>query len=164
MALFLYRWLMIPFISLIHPFFVSVTEIEYSSSTGEMGISAKIFTDDFEEGLKIFSKSKVDLKNGNAEQNKKLIAAYFKAHLKIAVNNKAVNFELLGFENDHEATWCYFSAQGISSPGQVELRSDILYDYKKEQVNIIHFIADGKRSSNRLSYPEETWIFSVKRQ
>ena len=164
MALFLFKWIMMSLVSALHPFYVSVTEIEYSSASKEMGISCKIFTDDFEEGLKLFTKSKVDLKNGNAGQNKKIIAEYINTHLRISFNNKTVNYQLLGFENDHEATWCYFSAQGISSPGQVELRSDILYDFKKEQINIIHFIADGRRNSNRLSYPEEKWTFAVNRQ
>ena len=38
-----------------HPFYVTVTEIEYSSKNKELGISLKTFPDDLEEALRKFS-------------------------------------------------------------------------------------------------------------
>jgi hypothetical protein len=41
-----------------HPFFVSITEVEYSSKTKELGIATKFFPDDLEEALRKFSGKK----------------------------------------------------------------------------------------------------------
>ncbi len=157
MALFLYQWLFVRLLAFglsFHPFYVSVTELEYSSKDKELGVAGKFFTDDLEETLKNFSKQKVDLVNGDKTASAKFITDYVNTHLKIKIDGNPIALKYLGFENDREATWCYFSATGISSFKTIEISNDLLYDFKKEQVNLVHIIVDGNRRSNRLVYPD----------
>lgn len=153
MVLILCRLLLL----LMHPFYVSVTEIEYRSGSAELGVSTKFFTDDLEETLKKFSKSKIDLKNGDVNTNKKWIEAYLKQHLQVKVNSNPVEFHFLGYEIDQEATWCYYAAEKIPEVKTVDITADLLYEFKKEQINLFHIIVNGNRKSNRMSAPESSF-------
>ena len=44
-----------------HPFFVSVTEIEYLSKEKVLGVSCKVFNDDLETTLKTATVAQVDI-------------------------------------------------------------------------------------------------------
>lgn len=145
---------------LMHPFYVSVTEIEYRSGSAELGVSTKFFTDDLEETLKKFSNTKIDLKNGDVNTNKKWIEAYLKKHLQVKINNSVVEFQFLGYEIDQEATWCYYSAQKIPEIKTIDVTADLLYEFKKEQINLFHVIVNGQRKSNRMSAPEGSFRVS----
>ena len=52
-----------------HPFYVSVTEVEYSSKTKEVGISVKVFPDDLEESLRKFNGNKYDVVQGDKKKS-----------------------------------------------------------------------------------------------
>ncbi|WP_207428002.1 DUF6702 family protein [Pedobacter sp. SYSU D00535] len=49
--------------ALIHPFFVSVTEIRHNEKTKSLEISSKLFFDDFEHALGANYKQKLDILN-----------------------------------------------------------------------------------------------------
>jgi hypothetical protein len=140
---------------LTHPYYVSVTEVEYRSKEKELGLSCKFYSDDFEEALKTFSKEKVDLQKGDKSKNQKLISAYIGHHLKITISDKPVLLRFMGFENDQEATWCYFIAENIEPFKNIDIESDLLYEVKNEQVNLVHVTVDGNRKSGKLSHPDK---------
>lgn len=152
--MFLYKW-SFWLMAVLHPYFVSVTEIEYSSGTKEMGVSCKFFTDDLEEALKGAGGQRTDLLKGDREQNRKLIGSYLLKHLRIRSGNTAADLRIIGFENDHEATWCYLEATGIPPGTKFTVESDLLYETRKEQVNLFHVTVDGQRKSARLANPEK---------
>ena len=72
MAASVYKWSIIPLVAIIlmaarpvivHPFHVSVIEINHNAVDKTLEISCKIFTDDFEKILAKNYKAKVDLIN-----------------------------------------------------------------------------------------------------
>ena len=71
-----------------HPFFVSITEVEYSSKTKELGIATKFFPDDLEEALRKFSGKKYDLVSGEKKSTGDAINSYFTRHVQVLVNGK----------------------------------------------------------------------------
>lgn len=157
------RWLFILAIQswqLSHPFYVSVTEIEYIPNEKEVGISCKIFTDDFETTLKEAYKTKVDLFNPSDKTAiGNLISGYIRSHLKIKINGKASSLVFIGFEREAEATWCYFSITGIQEITKVEVMNELLYDYRKEQVNLVHVTVNNVRKSGRVTFPDSVTVF-----
>lgn len=169
---FLSRWLLpiiissgIPFFMTsaghTHPYYVSVTEIEYSLPEREIQIACKIFTDDFEYVLKEQYKNKVDIYHPlNKQELHKQITGYIQKHLQLKTDNQAVPLQFIGFEIEGEATWCYFSAGSIPPVKKIEIYNDLLYEYKKEQVNIVHTKIGQERKSIRLTYPKTDAIFS----
>ncbi len=74
----------------------------------------------------------------------KLVADYIKNHLKIKVNGKLLQLQFVGYEKEEEAIWSYFQVSNVASIKKIEVRNDLLYEYKKEQINILHVMANGK--------------------
>jgi hypothetical protein len=141
----------------VHPYYVSVTEIEYASRTGTVGLSCKIFTDDLEEALKNRGVAGVDLVKGDSARNARWIESYLRGHLSMSADGRTVELRFIGFENDPEATWCYFEKTGVPGFRNIRVTSDLLYETRKEQINILHVTVDGERRSKRLVNPDKVF-------
>jgi exo-beta-1,3-glucanase (GH17 family) len=139
-----------------HPIYVSVTEIEHNAKENSLEISCKIFTSDLEAVLRKNNKNKVDLL---APTDKKameaLVSNYIQQHLKIIVNEKPVQLSFVGYEQNEETIQSYFQVNEVKSIKSMEVLNNILYEYKSEQISIIHVIIDGKRKSTKLNNPED---------
>ncbi|HLO80299.1 MAG TPA: DUF6702 family protein [Chitinophagaceae bacterium] len=142
-----------------HPFFVSVIEAEYYKKQNMVGISCKIFNDDLETSLKKFSGQPVDIINGEKNANKQKMASYFPQHLKVKINGKPINYEVLGYENEKDAVFVYLELKGTDEPRKFEIETNLLYELDKSQVNLVHFIKNGERQTQRLTYPNTSAIF-----
>ena len=140
-------------ISFTHPFFVTVTEVEYSTKSKELGLSIKVYPDDLEETLRKFNGKKYDVIQGDKKQIAAILEEYIKKHLSLKLNGINKPYQFLGYEIDKESVWMYCNI--INQPGvkTIEVSSDIMYEYKPEQTNIIHIKLDEKRESFRLTSP-----------
>ena len=167
MVSLLYKWF-IPFLFLfskapdikvvkespVHPFYVSVTEINHNSTDKNLEISCKIFTDDFESSLTKVYQSKVDLVNPNNKgKADKMIDDYISKHLQLKLDGKPVKFEFVGFEREEESVWSYFQVQNSEPPKKIEIINNLLYESFDTQINIIHVSVGGNRKSTRLVFP-----------
>ena len=141
-----------------HPFYVSVTEVEYSSKTKEVGISVKVFPDDLEESLRKFNGKKYDVVQGDKKMIGPVLDKYIKQHMRILLNGTAKSYQWMGYEIDKESVWMYFSITNQPGVRSIEVQSDLMYAYKQEQTNIIHIKLDDKRESFRLMAPEMSAI------
>ena len=141
-----------------HPFYVSVTEVEYSSKTKEVGISVKVFPDDLEESLRKFNGNKYDVVQGDKKIIGPVLDKYIKQHMRILLNGTAKSYQWMGYEIDKESVWMYFSITNQPGVRSIQVQSDLMYAYKQEQTNIIHIKLDDKRESFRLMAPEMTAI------
>ncbi len=138
-----------------HPFFVSVTEIQHNAKEKILEVSCKIFTDDLEKTLRQNYPGKVDLLNP-ADKNamNKLVTDYIKKHLQIIADGKFLNMQFIGYEKEEEATWSYLQITNVSTPRKIEVTDNILYEYKKEEINLLHVTVNGIRKSTKLDNPE----------
>ena len=145
----------------VHPFHVSVCDIEHDTKTSALQISQRIFIDDLETGLKAFHNlPKVDTyKPDDPEKLDSLIDGYLKAKIFMAVDDKAVHFNYLGSELEGDARWAYMEVEGVSSVSEVEIGNLVLFEAFDDQKNIIHFKANGKLRSHRLSKDEKVVTF-----
>ena len=145
----------------LHPYYMSVTEIEYKPAEKELQIACKIFTDDLEEALKKEFAKKVDVVNPvQKKENEQLLQRYVQKHLKLQLDHKAVALELLGFEEEGEAIWIYLLVKNMAAFKSAVVFNDLLYNYRNEQINIIHFKNIGERKSYRLNYPDNQVTFN----
>ncbi|MEO7308663.1 MAG: DUF6702 family protein [Ferruginibacter sp.] len=143
-----------------HPIFVSVTEIEHNSKEKTLEISCKIFTDDFEKTLRQTYKSHVDLlqpKDKNAMN--KLVSDYVQKHLLIKVDDKTVALQFIGYEQEEEGIISYYQVNNIAAVKKIDITDNILFEYKKEQISIIHTTVNGNRKSTKLVNPEDKYSF-----
>jgi hypothetical protein len=139
--------------SFVHPFYTSVTEVEYNSKTKELGIACKMFPDDLEETLRLYTGKKFDLYKNEKQLLNPILEAYFKKHVAILINEKARPYSFLGYEIDKEVVWLYFNMAKLSGVRSIEVQSNLMYEYKAEQTNIVHIDLDGKKQSYKLMAP-----------
>lgn len=145
----------------LHPYFLSVTEIEYQPQEKSIQIASKIFTDDFEDALRNEFNVKIEILSATEKKkNEALINMYFQKHLKLSVNGKPVQFEMVGFEKQEEAIWTYLEVKNISGFKTITVFNDLLYQYRQDQINIIHCKYNTERKSYRLTYPDKEVGFS----
>lgn len=170
MAASVYKWLFIPLVALVltsarpdnlHPFHVSVVEIEHNTSDKTLEISCKIFTDDFETTLTKNYNTKVDLINSpNKAAMDTLVKKYILSHLSIKANGRTAAFNYIGFEHENEAVYGYMEVENISTVTKLEITNSIMFDKFDDQVNIMHVKVGGERKSTKLNYPDTQVVFN----
>ena len=52
-----------------------------------------------------------------------------------------------------------YQINNITAVKKIDVVDNILYDYRKEQIEIIHVTVDGNRKSNRLNNPADKCSF-----
>lgn len=158
MYFLLVRWLMagmLWFSQYPHPFYLSVTELAYDKEEKVFQGSIRVFTNDMEDALTRITGKKADLLNA-ADTSAVVLtaAAYLKSRFSFAVDGEKINWQLLGYENEEEATWFYIETGSCSSPKQVRIINNILCDFLPQQMNIVHLLVNDQRKSGRINCPE----------
>ncbi len=144
-----------------HPIYVSVTEIQHNAKAKTLEISCKIFTSDFEAILKSKTKSKVNLLQPTDKTlMESLVNQYIQQHLKIKVDGNLKPIEFLGYEQNEDAIQSFFEINDVATLKKIDVQDDILYEYKSEQISIIHVVVNGNRKSTKLVNPESTLSLS----
>jgi len=161
MAAILHKWLigfvLISLVNTHHPIFVSVTEIEHNEKDNILEISCKIFTNDFESTLRKNSAAKIDLLNPKDKSAMdKLVSSYLQQHLKIWVDGNLKEIKYIGYEQTDESIESYFQIDNVKTMKKITVKDNILYEFKEEQMSLIHVIEKGVRKSTRLINPEDT--------
>ena len=161
MSRILHKWLIVVFICtcfsswVLHPIYVSVTEIEHNATDKTLEVSCKIFTDDFEKVLRTTFKTHVDLINPtNRAAMDKLVNDYVQQHLKLNVDGNAINMKYLGYEIIEEGVYSYYEAAGITQVKNISIFNNILYEHTPEQMGLMHITVGGNRKSTKLNNPE----------
>lgn len=151
---------MMGFVSLIHPFYISMIEINHNAKDATVEISVRVFTEDFEKTLQKRTTTRLDvIKPADNAFLDKQIAGYLSEKIKLKVNGQPVALSYLGHEIQNESVWSYLEIPKIPNVKKIELDCSLLYDYEKAQSNIIH-VKNGKaEKSFKLDYPKNSAVF-----
>jgi hypothetical protein len=161
MATIFAQWLISASIAILHPFFVSVIEIEHNPKDATAEISVRIFTDDLEKTLQKQSTGTIDIiKPTNKALIDQKISQYIGQKLLLKINGKAVKFNYIGYEIIKESTWSYFEVTDIKEMNAVDINCSILHDFETSQINLFHVKSKGNQKSYKLDYPNKTTSFS----
>ena len=159
MVLFI-QWLAIHTSMLFHPFYISMTEINFNNKSKSLEVSVRIFTDDFEKTLRKKCNCKVDLMAVNEKKAmEKVVNDYVQQHLQIKADGRLQALEFVGYQQEEESTWNYFLVKNVSQVKKLEIVNSLLHDYREEQVNMLHIKANGKDYTDKLDYPNK--FFSI---
>ena len=141
-------------ISLLHPFYMSVTEITQSGAAGSLEVSCRFFADDFEETLRNAYKTKLDITSAQEKGAfDRLIPDYIGKHLALVADGRPLKLSYIGYEKDKESVYCYFEVPSIPSVKNLQATNSLLHDFKNEQINIMHVTVNGRRQSTKLDFP-----------
>jgi len=168
MVLSIHKWFLVPcFLFLVplsktpsekgwlHPYYISVVEINHNPTDKTLEISCKIFTNDFEATLEKNYKTKVEPgKSSYKSAMDKLVSDYIKKRLSVKADNKSSSLSYVGFEKEDEAVYSYFQVDNVPAVKKIDVTNSILHDFSDQQINIIHCTIGGKRQSDKLDYPK----------
>ena len=151
----------------VHPFHVSVCNVDYAPAEQSLQITQKIFADDLEEALHAAAQAsgqaeRIDVINPtDAEALEAVIASYLEEHLSMAVNGQAVQPNFLGFEREEMALWCYLEVSDVPPLETVTVRSTVLTNTFDDQTNIVHIQYMDAVKSMKLAkdYPKDQVVF-----
>jgi hypothetical protein len=146
--------------SLMHPYYLSVTELAYNAKERSFQGSVKMYVSDLETALKKISGRTVDLINSpDNENNRKLIESYLTKRLTIKVDGSLKNYTVIGYEHEGENILAYFEIKDCKTVKSLTIINSVLYDYIKQQINIIHVEVRGIKKSIKLVNPEKSATF-----
>ena len=156
MLLSLFQWLSVSAVLFLHPYYISMTDINYNNKARSLEVSVRIFTDDFEKVLRKDCNCKVDLLK---PQDKKtmsiLINSYIQQHLQLKVNGQARTMEFAGYQQEEESIWNYYQVKDIQQVKKIEITNSLLHDFREEQINMLHINVNGKEHSDKLNFPNK---------
>jgi hypothetical protein len=132
--------LLIPlFFTQLHPFHVSVCDIEFKRESKSVQVSQRIFLDDLEQALsKTFSVNLIIDDENTIEFRDSLIQVYVLEHLDMTFDGSEKKRAYVGNEVEEDAMWCYIEYSGIKKFSTLEIRSTVLLKAFDDQDNIIH--------------------------
>jgi hypothetical protein len=137
--------------TLFHPFFISLTEMRYNSQSKKMEIAQKIFWDDLEVAMGNELEEKVDfLKPKDKAKLESQIKTYLLKHNQVWVNGKLLTLNYLGHEVEEDAAWFYLESSQAETPKTVEMKNTILLEDFDGQQNIVHVYFQSKSPRSML--------------
>jgi hypothetical protein len=160
MANSMVQWLTMAFIALMHPFYVSVIDINHNTKEGAVEVSIRIFTPDLEQTLQKYSSTKIDIANPKDKALlDKQISNYINQKIQLKINGQPATLNYIGYEIQMESVWVYSEVPKVTSLKKLDVNCNLLYDFKDLQSNIFHVKANGKEQSYKLDFPKTTTSF-----
>ncbi len=146
---------------LLHPFYVTVTDVNQNPKSKTIEISTKIFINDLEKAILNENNTVLNITNPqNKNQADDLIALYLQKHLKVAINNKFYPINFVGYQITHDAVWCYLETKQTPKIKTISITNSLLLALYPQQINIINFKAEGKEAHIKLD--ENLTVFNFK--
>ncbi|MBX7242741.1 MAG: hypothetical protein K1X92_13445 [Bacteroidia bacterium] len=148
------KWLLLlaAFMTSAHPFYMSITQIDYRPDSRSLEISTKIFTEDLENAIENTSGKKIKLFTAQESKDADaLISGYLKNNFSISVNEQPVSWKFIGKQKEDDAVWIYLEAENVSKINTCSITNTVLTEKFDSQNNIIHLNASGQKKSYILS-------------
>ena len=145
----------------LHPFHISVTEIEFDDEVNSVEIAQKIFIDDLGNAISTKEGSSVDL--FQVEENEKtaaLVRSYVESNFKVVVNGKPTVYEFLGVAHEDDVVWCFMEVPKTKKLKSIKVTNTLLTEVFDDQVNLIHIKVNGKTRSMKLEKNEPSDILT----
>lgn len=151
MHLSVISWALWAYLSLAHPFFISLTEIRYNAGSKKMELAQKIFWDDLEVALSKEAGVTVDFLNPKDKVKlESQVKAYLLKHTQVWVNGKLVPLTYLGHEVEEDAAWFYLESGVTAFPKAVEVQNtSLLRDFEGQQ-NVVQVYVNSKSPKSLL--------------
>lgn len=136
--------------TVVHKFYVSVTNIQYSEKEETLQVTTRIFIDDLEAVLLERYSVQTALSTENEiDSADAYIAKYLHRKMVFTINGQQIPYTFLGKEYETDIAICYIEvpAGPLEAIQTIEIQNEVLTDMFEEQQNVVHFRIAGKRQS-----------------
>ena len=145
-----------------HEYYVSTTEVDYIKEKNLMQITIRIFIDDFEEIVKQTNNNLKVAPDSNSKKINEILNQYIFEKFKISVNDQELIYEFIGKEYKSDMIQAYYEAEINNIIKNISFENYILFDYFKNQQNIIHYKNDKFRKSFLHTIKNPKFTLSLK--
>lgn len=144
----------------IHPFYVSMADINFNEKDKTLEVSIRIFTDDLENTIRKYHKEDIDILHPTDQQKmNSYVDAYIQKNFTIKTDGKPAAMNFIGYERQSESIWTYFEIKNIASIKKLDISDALLYDYNSNQINMMHIKIGNKEQNDKIAYPEKAASF-----
>ena len=147
--------------SVVHKYYVSITQIDYVEDQESLQITSRIFIDDLEDLFRErYDKTIVLDADKESEMVEFYIESYIKEKLNIKINGKTLTMKYLGKEYENDILFCYLEIETIKDINAVEITNKILFDKFDDQQNIIRLKTNNRNKSIVLTQDKQTGLLN----
>jgi len=146
----------------LHKYYVSVTEINYTTEKASLQIVSRLFIDDFETVLQKRYNENFRLDDENlAKQRLDYIQRYYDKKLVISVNGILQKVNLLGVKFEDDMIVSYLEVLDVDSLDSLTVTNKLLFDTEQNQQNITHITVNSKKKSFLFVKGKETHTLKI---
>jgi hypothetical protein len=129
--------LLVPYLLGLHPFHISICEIEHDRESQSLQITSRLFQDDFELALSD-GKGTAFFRQTPMDDAKQVLSKFFKEHLQVTVDSKRMEHRFLGYEVEDNVVWCYLEIEKVNGLKEISVQYSVLVDTFDDQINLAH--------------------------
>ena len=146
-------------ILLVHPFYISTTEITLKEDKHDIKI--KIFRDDLEDGLRLFFDKSISIDTElKLENRSSQVADYIKDKFQISVNKSEIIPSIDNYNLVNDLVEIYLSFETRGDINNIKVYNNILFDVFQVQKNVVLINLENQNQSYIFSYSDREKTFN----
>lgn len=146
-----------------HPFYLSVTDVQLFPEEAVIGVTIKVFTDDLEAVLS--QRGVPELQLGSPEELPEadiFMARYLDQVIRWNINGQPRTVRYLGKEVEMDVTYLFLETKQIAPLERLEVCHRLFLEELATQENILHLHCEDGLISQRLNRRKDTGVLECK--
>ncbi|MEM6801480.1 MAG: DUF6702 family protein [Bacteroidota bacterium] len=139
-----------------HAFYVSVVDIAYEESSGELGVKIKLFANDLEDGIRASQQKIIKLQDGVSSTEASVVHSYLLSKVELLLDGKPAPLSMISCKQEGDAVFSIYEGKVPFSPKKLEIKNSILIELFPTQKNIVRLKAKGAQGLLKLDKQNQT--------
>jgi hypothetical protein len=141
----------------LHKYYLSVSNVTYSSKAKALQMTTRFFIDDLEDVLSEQSQKKLVLNNNqDILENKAALASYLEKKMEVTADKRVRAIIYLGGEIENDQVVLYIEIPVSNEPTSITMKFTAFQELFEEQKNMVHFKLQGKRVTLLMTKEKQT--------
>ena len=146
-------------IYLIHPIYISTSEIILNNNNAEVKI--RIFRDDLEDGLRLFHGKSISIDtNQKLKKESKEIDRYIQSKFKLSIDKSKINISIINYQLINDLVEISFSFKSELRIDNISVTNNILFDVYRVQKNVTLINFENQTKSHIFSFSDREKTFT----
>jgi len=136
--------------TMVHKYYISVTNVSYSEKDQAIQIISRVFIDDMELLLKERYALQANLATDKESDDTDMyLEKYFNLKFGVTINESKASCKFLGKKYEDDLMLCYIEIPNVNNKElqSVEIQNEVLIDLYEEQQNIVHVKINGDKKT-----------------
>tara|TARA_X000000368_G_C22731030_1_gene579493 strand:- start:115 stop:582 length:468 start_codon:yes stop_codon:yes gene_type:complete len=151
--------ILIFFLFIIHPIYISTSEIILNNNNAEVKI--RIFRDDLEDGLRLFHGKSISIDtNQKLKKESKEIDTYIQNKFKLSIDKSKINISIINYQLINDLVEISFSFKSELRIDNISVTNNILFDVYRVQKNVTLINFENQTKSHIFSFSDREKTFT----